>query len=39
VEAVEGAVVFGVAEQGLDRLFAFAVPLLAVFCRQQAAHP
>src|SRR4051812_12557807 len=35
VEAVKAAVVFGVAEQWLDRLFAFAVALLAVFCRQQ----
>jgi len=30
VEAVEAAVVFGVAEQGLDCLFAFSIPLVAV---------
>jgi hypothetical protein len=28
--------VFGVAEQRLDGLFAIAIPLLAVFCRQHA---
>jgi hypothetical protein len=31
VEAVDAAVVFGVAEQRLDRLFAFSISLLAMF--------
>ena len=30
VEAVDAVVVLGVAEQGLDRLFAFSIPVMAV---------
>src|SRR4029450_486488 len=39
VEAVDAVVVLGVAEQRLDGLFAFSIPLMAVLCPQHAAHP
>jgi hypothetical protein len=38
VEAVKAAVVFGVAEQGLDGLLAFSVALVAVLGAQHGSH-